>query len=122
MATLPRLFRPTDPLYALQWQYGLIGRLGDLSRSSTAGIERLWADVTGAGVAVALWDSGIASAPGDQAFSFIGAAPFTAVGQLRMVLSGGLGVLQGTTTNASTASFQLLFSNGALLPATQIIL
>jgi hypothetical protein len=39
-----------------------------------------------------------------------------------MVLSGGLGVLQGTTTNASTASFQLLFSNGALLPATQIIL
>ncbi|MFM7229909.1 MAG: S8 family serine peptidase [Cyanobacteriota bacterium] len=61
MATLPRLFRPTDPLYALQWQYGLIGRLGDLSRSSTAGIERVWADVTGAGVAVALWDSGIAS-------------------------------------------------------------
>lgn len=64
----------------------------------------------------------LASAPGDQAFSFIGAAPFTAVGQLRMVVSGGLGVLQGTTTNASTASFQLLFSNGALLPATQIIL
>jgi Ca2+-binding RTX toxin-like protein len=61
MATLPRLFRPTDPLYALQWQYGLIGRLGDLSRGSTAGIERVWADVTGAGVAVALWDSGIAS-------------------------------------------------------------
>lgn len=61
MATLPRLFRPTDPLYALQWQYGLIGRLGDLSRSSTAGIERVWADVTGAGVAVALWDSGIVS-------------------------------------------------------------
>lgn len=61
MATLPRLFRPTDPLYALQWQFGLIGRLGDLSRGSTAGIERVWADVTGAGVAVALWDSGIAS-------------------------------------------------------------
>jgi len=61
MATLPRLFRPTDPLYALQWQFGLIGRLGDLGRSSTAGIERVWADVTGAGVAVALWDSGIAS-------------------------------------------------------------
>jgi Ca2+-binding RTX toxin-like protein/subtilisin-like proprotein convertase family protein len=65
MATLPRLFRPTDPLYALQWQYGLIGRLGDLSRSSTAGIERVWADGTGAGVAVALWDSGIASAHWD---------------------------------------------------------
>lgn len=61
MATLPRLFRPTDPLYALQWQYGLIGRLGDLSRPSTAGMERVWADVSGAGVAVALWDSGIAS-------------------------------------------------------------
>ena len=56
MATLPRLFRPTDPLYALQWQYGLIGRLGDLSRGSTAGIERVWADVTGAGVAVASGD------------------------------------------------------------------
>ena len=61
MATLPRLFRPADPLYPQQWQFGLIGRLGDLGSSSTIGIERVWADFTGAGVAVALWDSGIAS-------------------------------------------------------------
>lgn len=61
MVSPPRSLRPADPLYGLQWQFGLIGRLGDLGRSATAGIERVWADVTGAGVAVALWDSGIAS-------------------------------------------------------------
>jgi hypothetical protein len=64
----------------------------------------------------------LVSAPGDQAFSFIGSAAFSGVGQLRMVLSNGVGLLEGTTSSISSASFQLLFSNGALLAPDQIIL
>jgi subtilisin family serine protease len=52
-------FRPTDPLLGSQWHLSMIGRLGFGSSASTAGLERIWADYTGAGVNVGIWDDGV---------------------------------------------------------------
>lgn len=52
---------PTDPLYGNQWHLALIGRLGFTSGQDFAGLERIWADYTGDGVAVGVWDDGIES-------------------------------------------------------------
>ena len=60
--------------------------------------------------------------PGDQAFTYIGAAPFSAIGQLRYTVSGGLGLLEGTTASRTAASFQLWFDNGVALEVGQLML
>jgi len=60
--------------------------------------------------------------PGDQAFTYIGAAPFSAIGQLRYTVSGGVGLLEGTTASRTAASFQLWFDNGVALDVGQLML
>lgn len=50
-------FKPNDPLYASQWHLSLIGRLG-FSGSNFLGLERIWADYTGSGIAFGIWDDG----------------------------------------------------------------
>lgn len=52
-------YRPNDPLLGSQWHLSMIGRLGFVSSSSTAGLERIWAEFTGEGVDVGIWDDGI---------------------------------------------------------------
>ncbi|MBS1186998.1 MAG: serine peptidase, partial [Burkholderiaceae bacterium] len=52
-------FAPTDPLYALQWHFPMIGTLGYSATYNTEGIERIWSEYTGAGVHVGVWDDGV---------------------------------------------------------------
>lgn len=52
-------YRPNDPLLDSQWHLSMIGRLGFTSSASTTGLERIWADYTGEGVYVGVWDDGI---------------------------------------------------------------
>lgn len=55
---------PADGLYGNQWHLGFIGAPGFASRpggADTAGIERVWNDYTGAGIAVGIWDEGVQS-------------------------------------------------------------
>ncbi|WP_349617743.1 S8 family serine peptidase [Azotobacter salinestris] len=55
---------PVDGLYASQWHLGFIGAAGFAARpgaTDTAGIERVWNEYTGAGVAVGIWDEGVQS-------------------------------------------------------------
>ncbi len=59
-----RLVIPADPLFAddVQWHLGFIGSLGFVvtkSATNTGGIEAVWADYRGSGVAVGVWDDGI---------------------------------------------------------------
>ncbi|MFB8830004.1 S8 family serine peptidase [Azotobacter sp. CWF10] len=55
---------PVDGLYGSQWHLGFIGAAGFAVRpgaTDTAGIERVWNEYTGAGVAVGIWDEGVQS-------------------------------------------------------------
>ena len=45
---------PTDPLYASQWQFDLLGTLG-----GTRLIQRIWDDYNGSGVHVGIYDEGV---------------------------------------------------------------
>jgi len=66
----PRSYRPTDPLYAQQWHFGLLGRLGFGTAADTTGIERIWASYTGAGIRVGIWDDGIESSHWDLSANY----------------------------------------------------
>jgi hypothetical protein len=55
---------------------------------------------------------------GNQAFTFIGGAAFTAAGQLRY--SGG--VLQGSTNADTSAEFEIQLTGAPILVAADIIL
>ncbi|MBN1279883.1 MAG: S8 family serine peptidase [Chlorobiaceae bacterium] len=52
-------YRPGDPLLAIQWHFSMIGRLGFTTLNDTSGIERVWADYTGNGVQIGIWDDGV---------------------------------------------------------------
>ncbi|MEH6726317.1 MAG: S8 family serine peptidase, partial [Hyphomicrobiales bacterium] len=54
-------YTPNDPLYGNQWHLALIGRLGFTQGQNFSGLERIWADHTGAGVKVGIWDDGVES-------------------------------------------------------------
>lgn len=54
-------YSPNDPLYGNQWHLALIGRLGFTLGQNFAGLERIWADHTGEGIAVGIWDDGVES-------------------------------------------------------------
>jgi Ca2+-binding RTX toxin-like protein/subtilisin-like proprotein convertase family protein len=64
-----RTLRPADPLYASQWHFAQIGRLGAVS-ANTLGIERVWADHTGAGVKVGVWDDGVQASHWDLSANY----------------------------------------------------
>jgi Ca2+-binding RTX toxin-like protein len=53
-----RIHTPTDPLYLSQWHHALVGRLS-VAGLTFKGLERVWADHTGVGVKVGVWDDGI---------------------------------------------------------------
>ena len=50
---------PSDPLLALQWHLSVIGRLGFTTANNTDGLARIWADYTGLGVNIGIWDDGV---------------------------------------------------------------
>lgn len=50
-------YRPSDPLYVQQSHFAAIGRLGH-DTANTTGIERIWAQFTGSGISVGVWDDG----------------------------------------------------------------
>ena len=85
-----RTLRPADPLYASQWHFAQIGRLGAGS-ANTLGIERVWADHTGAGVKVGVWDDGVQAEPSPAATSEgrVWSLPAT-LGLVTVVLQTGL--------------------------------
>lgn len=76
-----RTFRPSDPLYASQWHFGVIGRVG-FSATNTVGVERVWADHTGAGVRVGIWDDGVQSGHWDLSANYNAARQVTVGGLL----------------------------------------
>ena len=51
-------YRPLDELYVNQWHFDSIGRLGYRATANREGIERVWAEYTGLGVSVGVWDDG----------------------------------------------------------------
>jgi subtilisin family serine protease len=51
-------YRPLDELYVSQWHFDSIGRLGYRATANREGIERVWAEYTGLGVSVGVWDDG----------------------------------------------------------------
>ena len=52
-------YTPSDPLFNQQWHLASIGRLGFALGTDFAGLERIWADFTGDGVKVGIWDDGV---------------------------------------------------------------
>lgn len=55
---------PNDPLFAadVQWHFGQMGSLGfavNYTASASQGIEAIWRDYQGDGVAVGIWDDGV---------------------------------------------------------------
>jgi Ca2+-binding RTX toxin-like protein/subtilisin-like proprotein convertase family protein len=54
-------YTPNDPLYGNQWHLALIGRLGFTAGQNFAGLERIWAEHTGEGIKVGIWDDGVES-------------------------------------------------------------
>ena len=54
-------YSPDDPLYGNQWHLALVGRLGFTLGQNFAGLERIWADHTGEGITVGIWDDGVES-------------------------------------------------------------
>ncbi|WP_108329683.1 S8 family serine peptidase [Limnohabitans sp. 2KL-1] len=75
-------FRPTDVLYSSQWHFSQIGQLGFRAGLSTQGIERVWRDTTGVGVAVGIWDDGVQVSHWDLNANFDATKRVTVSGQL----------------------------------------
>jgi Ca2+-binding RTX toxin-like protein len=62
------------------------------------------------------------SQSGNQAFSFIGAAAFTALGQLHYTSVGGIWLVEGNTTGDTAADFSIEIRNGFALQASDFVL
>lgn len=75
-------YRPSDPLLASQWHLFDIGRLGASTVDSLSGLERIWADYTGAGVRVGVWDDGIEKTHWDLSANYDAALHVTVSGTL----------------------------------------
>ena len=60
--------------------------------------------------------------PGDQPFTFIAGAPFSSVaGQLRYVVAGGAGTIEGDTNGDGVADLRIVVSNSAPVVGTDVI-
>ena len=75
-------YKPLDPLYGSQWHFSMIGRLGYRRDANTDGIERVWADYTGAGVSVGIWDDGMQATHWDLSANYDPTRRVTVGGQL----------------------------------------
>jgi Ca2+-binding RTX toxin-like protein len=62
------------------------------------------------------------NAPGNQAFTFIGAAPFSGTGQLRYTVVAGAGVLEGNLLGSLEADFALQLNGAPSLTAAALVL
>jgi Ca2+-binding RTX toxin-like protein len=60
--------------------------------------------------------------PGNQAFAFIGAAPFSGTGQLRYTVVAGAGVLEGNLLGSLEADFALQLNGAPALMAAGLVL
>ena len=88
--------KPTDPLYISQWHLAMIGKLGFAGVSSTIGIERVWADHTGASVRVGIWDSGVQATHWDLSANFFSSLLVSVNGQINIGLPLTPGDIHGT--------------------------
>ena len=79
---MPKTFLPTDPLLAQQWHLYDIGRLGYGTQNSIDGLSRIWADYTGAGVSVGVWDDGVEKTHWDLNDNYNAARQLTILGTL----------------------------------------
>lgn len=68
MSTL-KSYQPLDPLYIQQSHFEVIGRL-NRAVSNTSGIERIWREYSGAGIAVGVWDDGVQKTHWDLAKNY----------------------------------------------------
>jgi subtilisin-like proprotein convertase family protein len=75
-------YRPEDSLFASQWHFGMIGRLGFGSSADSAGIERIWSSFTGTGVAVGIWDDGVQASQWDLSANYNASKQVTVRGTL----------------------------------------
>lgn len=75
-------YRPNDPLLASQWHLAMIGRLGFSGANSTVGLERIWAQYSGNGVHVGIWDDGVQSTHWDLAGNYDASRHVTVGGTL----------------------------------------
>lgn len=89
-------YRPGDPLLASQWHFSMIGRLGFTTPGNTSGIERIWADYTGSGVKVGIWDDGVESSHWDLADNYDPGSHVTVDGTLNDGLPSGTANGHGT--------------------------
>ncbi|MGE3986647.1 S8 family serine peptidase [Pseudorhodoplanes sp.] len=76
------IYRPNDPLLSSQWHLAMIGRPGFGSTNSTAGLERVWAQYSGDGVHVGIWDDGVQSTHWDLAGNYDSSRHVTVGGSL----------------------------------------
>jgi subtilisin-like proprotein convertase family protein/Ca2+-binding RTX toxin-like protein len=75
-------YRPNDPLLGSQWHLAMIGRLGYSGAYGTAGLERIWAQYSGDGVHVGIWDDGVQSTHWDLAGNYDASRQVTVGGTL----------------------------------------
>lgn len=88
--------KPGDPLYVSQWHLAMIGRLGFSGINNTAGIERVWADHTGANVRVGIWDTGVQATQWDLSANFFSSLLVSVNGQLNTGQPLTTGDIHGT--------------------------
>jgi Ca2+-binding RTX toxin-like protein len=75
-------FVPPDVLYTSQWHFGMIGRYGYQTSADTRGIDRVWDEFTGLGVAVGIWDDGVESTHPDLAANYDATKHVTVLGSV----------------------------------------
>jgi subtilisin-like proprotein convertase family protein len=79
---VPDTYLPADPLLARQWHLFDIGRLGFGTQNSIDGLSRIWADYTGAGVSVGIWDDGVEKTHWDLNNNYNSSLQLTILGTL----------------------------------------
>lgn len=89
-------YRPSDPLLSSQWHLFDIGRLGASTVDSLSGLERIWADYTGAGVQVGIWDDGVDRSHWDLAANYDASLQVSVSGRLNDGLPDGPDAGHGT--------------------------
>lgn len=101
------LYRPADPLYNAQWHLAMIGMLGFGARNSL-GLERIWAENTGAGIRIGLWDTGVQSSHWDLALNMLPTLGVSVDGQL----NSGLPVDAASGHGTAVAGLMTADNNG----------
>lgn len=101
-------YRPSDPLFSSQWHLSMIGRLGFGTGSNTTGLERVWADYTGEGIHVGIWDDGTQQSHWDLSANYDASRHVTISG----TLNNGLPMTSDDGHGTSVAGLIAADNNG----------